>query len=103
MPVVISERKISTEQITNSISTASEKKEYTDKELLEAWETEARKCFNKCHKCGKWVIDAMYNVDILECVDCAPWQEQPLYCSNCGASVEACERVCSKCGKPLFE
>lgn len=77
--------------------------EISENELLEAWETEGRECFNKCHKCGKWVIDAMYNVDMLECVDCAPWQEEPLYCSNCGEAVDTCESICSKCGKPLFE
>ncbi len=75
----------------------------SEKELLEAWEAEGRECFNKCHKCGKWVIDAMYNADVLECVDCAPWQEQPNYCSNCGKKIDSCENTCSECGKPLFE
>lgn len=75
----------------------------SEHELLNAWESEGRKCFNKCQKCGKWVIDAMYNVDVLQCVDCAPWQEKPIYCSNCGEAVDSCEKICSKCGKPLFE
>ena len=75
----------------------------SETQLSEAWETEGRECFNKCHKCGRWVIDAMYNVDVLECVDCAPWQEEPLYCSNCGEVVDSCENVCAVCGKPLFE
>ena len=28
--------------------------------LLAAWETEGRGRFNKCHKCGRWVIEAVY-------------------------------------------
>ena len=46
MPVVISERKISTEQITNSISTASEKKEYTDKEKITIKDDEDKSDYN---------------------------------------------------------
>ena len=67
------------------------------------WETEGRKCFNQCHSCGKWVIDAMYNVEVLKCVDCAPWLEEPKYCSNCGEEVSLDKKICSECGKPLFE
>lgn len=42
-----------------------------------AWESEGRHHFNQCSKCGNWVIDAMYNVDVLACVDCAPFEEAP--------------------------
>ena len=50
---------------------------YLDTELELAWETEGKKNFQLCQKCGKWVIDAMYNADALECVACAPWENTP--------------------------
>lgn len=40
--------------------------------LAAAWESEGRRQFNRCGRCGRWVINAMYNVDSLQCVDCAP-------------------------------
>ena len=45
----------------------------TQEEALQAaWQAEGRSLFNQCRKCGKWVSLAMYNVDVLECVECAP-------------------------------
>ena len=73
-----------------------------DAELELAWETEGKKYFQLCHKCGKWVIDAMYNADALECVACAPWENTPEYCKFCGTKVSASNPVCPKCGKMLI-
>ena len=70
--------------------------------LLTAWEAEGRGRFNKCHKCGKWVIDAVYNAEVLECVDCAPYEAEPKFCKNCGTRIEATIRHCPSCGKKLI-
>ena len=70
-------------------------------ELELAWTTEGEACFNRCHRCGRWVIDAMYNADVLECVLCAPWESEPAYCKTCGARVSAPGRTCPVCGEPL--
>lgn len=67
-------------------------------ELLLAWESEGRQHFNRCQKCGKWVSDVMYNVDALQCVDCSPWEDPPLYCSRCGARLSQDGGRCPKCG-----
>lgn len=37
----------------------------SEEELRLAWEIEGRKQFNQCHQCGRWVIDAMFNADVL--------------------------------------
>ncbi len=68
-----------------------------DEELKLAWK-EGRPHFNQCHKCGKWVCDVMFNADVLECVDCAPWEDQPQYCSNCGIKINAPDTYCRNCG-----
>lgn len=26
----------------------------------------------------------MYNADVMECVDCAPWENVPKFCPECG-------------------
>lgn len=72
-----------------------------ESELMLAWENEGRSHFNRCEKCGKWVIDAMYNVDAFQCVDCAPWTEKLRFCSKCGAKVANGAEYCSSCGKSL--
>lgn len=72
-----------------------------EEELKTAWETEGRQHFNRCGKCGKWVSDPMYNADMLRCVDCAPWQEKPNYCSHCGKPISNSARYCSACGTRL--
>lgn len=66
-----------------------------------AWETVGRKHFNRCHKCGRWVIDAVYNADVFECVECAPYEEEPKYCKNCGIRIEIPSSKCSACGYKL--
>ena len=70
--------------------------------LLAAWEAEGRGRFNKCHKCGKWVIEAVYNAEVLECVDCAPYEAEPKFCKNCGTRIEVTIRHCPSCGKKLI-
>ena len=73
----------------------------SEEALISAWETEGKKHFNHCSKCGNWVIDAMYNVDVLECVDCAPYETTPLYCKACGTKVTEKADRCSCCGAAL--
>ena len=70
-------------------------------ELRIAWETEGKKMFNQCHRCGRWVSNVMYNADALECVDCTPWEDPPRYCSKCGAYVPVSDIFCRKCGARL--
>lgn len=73
----------------------------SEQELMSAWESEGRECFNHCHKCGKWVSDVMYNADVLECVFCAPWEDKPKYCPHCGEAVSGEENKCKRCGSHL--
>lgn len=47
----------------------------SEKELMLAWECEGKKFFNLCPTCGRWVSDAMYNPDTLECVVCSPCEK----------------------------
>lgn len=72
-----------------------------DDELRIAWKTEGEQHFNRCHKCGKWVIDPMYNAYVLECVECAPYEEEPSYCKYCGIKIKKESNKCPECGKPL--
>ena len=72
-----------------------------DKELMLAWETEGNQFFNKCQKCGKWVSDVMYNADVLWCVDCAPWENKPRFCPECGKEVSLEDTYCRECGAKL--
>ncbi len=74
-----------------------------EKEVSEAWETEGKIHFNKCHSCGKWVCDVMYNPDTFCCVDCTPWEDPPNYCTRCGSKVtENGESFCTDCGSRLM-
>lgn len=68
-----------------------------EQELLMAWEEEGKRYFNRCHRCGRWVTDVMYNADTLACVSCSPWEEQPTFCSQCGVKVGMDEVFCHKC------
>jgi len=66
-----------------------------------AWESGGRQRFNRCRQCGRWVCDAMFNPDTLQCVDCSPWEEQPSFCSQCGAKAAEGELFCRCCGARL--
>ena len=72
-----------------------------EQELEIAWNKEGRNHFNLCHKCGRWVCDAMYNADVLHCVDCTPWENIPKYCTQCGTKVDITDVFCRKCGVKL--
>ena len=71
-------------------------------ELAQVWDTEGRRHFNLCHRCGKWCIDEMYNVEVLECVECAPYEDTPRYCKYCGVKIDVPMRKCPDCGKKLI-
>ena len=73
-----------------------------EQELAQAWENEGKRQFNRCEKCGKWVSDVMYNADVHECVECAPWQETPNYCPRCGRKLPEPEKFCPRCGAKLL-
>jgi len=70
--------------------------------LLSAWEAEGRAHFNQCHKCGKWVIDAAFNAEVLECVECAPYEAEPKYCKFCGQKIAVPAKACPACGRKLL-
>jgi len=83
-------------------TTAPIKKDKPEEELLFAWETEGRQHFNKCQKCGKWIIDAMFNPDVFTCVNCTPIEEYPDYCPECGAETKDTGYFCHICGTRLL-
>jgi len=72
-----------------------------EQRLQLAWEQEGRREFNQCRRCGRWVSDAMYNADVLECVECAPWEEPPEYCHRCGQKLSQPGKLCPRCGAQL--
>lgn len=73
-----------------------------EQELTQAWESQGKAEFNHCKKCGKWVSDAMYNPEVLECVECAPFEYEPKYCKACGAKIEIFGKSCPVCGHKLI-
>ena len=77
--------------------------ETQEEELRQAWESEGKYHFNRCTKCGKHVSDAMYNADVLRCVDCAPWEKKPRYCAHCGKELPPASnnKYCKDCGAKL--
>ena len=48
------------------------KSDNPEEELMRVWGECGKEYFNRCQKCGKWVIDAMYNPDVWSCVQCVP-------------------------------
>lgn len=72
-----------------------------EQELLLAWEAEGKQHFNVCHKCGKMVIDTVYNPEVFECTDCAPFEHEIKYCKSCGAKVGKDIRFCPVCKNKL--
>lgn len=73
----------------------------TKKELMLAW-TEGENFFHLCHKCGAWVIGAMYNPDVLTCVRCTPIEDFPDFCPKCGAKTTDPAYFCHMCGSKLL-
>lgn len=73
-----------------------------EEELKIAWETEGKQKFNFCEKCRRYVSDAMYNADVFQCVDCAPWENPPNFCTHCGEKISIRENYCRKCGNRLL-
>ncbi len=95
----------------------------TEEMLFQVWQAEGSKQFNQCHKCGRWVCDAMFNADVLQCVACAPWEKDDLgdqrihnmeelgfgpstmkrikKCAACGKASPANNEYCVECGSQL--
>lgn len=71
-------------------------------ELLLAWQAEGRMHFNQCRKCGRWVFDVAFNPEVLECIECAPFEAEARFCKSCGVRVPAGCRTCPACGKMLY-
>ena len=71
------------------------------RELERAWLKEGRRHFCRCRKCGRWVIDAMFNADVCECVVCAPYEADARFCKHCGEEITAPVKHCPTCGKLL--
>lgn len=73
----------------------------SEQELRFAWESEGKKQFNRCQRCGRWISDTVYNVETLECVECSPWEEEPSYCPHCGEKTQSGDVFCTKCKNRL--
>ena len=73
-----------------------------EEELLLAWESEGKQHFNLCRKCGRLVIDAMFNPDVLTCVKCTPIEEYSDYCPKCGVKTSDFAYFCHRCGSVLL-
>lgn len=71
--------------------------------LDKAWQSEGKKHFNHCDKCGRYVSAAMFNVEENLCVDCAPWEDAyPNFCHSCGGRLSDPEAYfCPRCGAAL--
>lgn len=78
------------------------KRKEPEEELEAAWEFEGKDCFNKCHKCGRWVMDVMYNPDTHNCVLCSPIEDIPDFCPRCGAQITGLAVFCHNCGVRLM-
>ena len=70
--------------------------------LLLAWQAEGCKHFNRCGRCGKWVIDAVFNAEVLGCVECAPYEAEPKFCKTCGVKIESQFIQCTNFGNKLI-
>ena len=44
----------------------------------------------------------MFNAEVLECVECAPFEGEPSFCKTCGARIETRSRNCPSCGSLLL-
>ena len=91
--------------LSGALVCKTEKKYVADspeQELLLAWENEGKKHFNSCRKCGRFVIDAMFNPDILSCVKCTPIEDYPDFCPRCGTKTSDPAFFCTMCGATLL-
>lgn len=70
--------------------------------LMMAWRSEGCRHFNQCHRCGKWVIDVVFNAEVLECVECAPYEAEPKFCKNCGTKIDTPVKNCPNCSNKLI-
>ena len=52
-------------------------------EALSLAQSEARRQFNMCHQCGRWICDEHYNEDEMQCIACAPRRERRRQCGSC--------------------
>ena len=80
--------------------TKSHHAETPEQELRLAWEREGSQAFNRCNKCGRYVIDAMFNAEVLEWVECAPFEGEPAFCKTCGLKIETPGRHRNFASKP---
>ena len=46
--------------------------------------------------------EPMFNAEVLECVECAPFEGEPSFCKTCGARIETRSRNCPSCGSLLL-
>lgn len=79
-------------------------------EALREAQVSAKRYFNMCHNCGKWICDEHYNEDDMQCIECSPrserkqphisvvTQNQCPYCKAVNANGNA---FCSGCGKAI--
>lgn len=88
--------------LSHGLVTTAEADADSAKNLMEAWEGNAKSHFNYCRICDKWVIDTMYNPDVLTCVKCTPIEENPRYCPKCGVKINQNGHFCHICGSKLL-
>ena len=75
--------------------------EASEETVKKIWKEEGERSFNRCKKCGKWVCDLMYNPDVFQCVECAPWEAEPNFCVSCGVRIPGPDTYCRSCGQRL--
>lgn len=68
------------------------------REALPLGERDARRHFNRCGRCHRWVCDEHYNENRMMCTECAP-----RICVQCGASLLRDAQFCTLCGAIQYE
>lgn len=69
-------------------------------EAFDQAQQEARRYFNRCHRCHLWVCDGHYNEDLMMCTACAP-RTALCACQICRAENAPGARFCANCGAKL--